>query len=61
MSTFFPLSATHVAQTDVHGQSCMESLPRVDLGSLVPLPALSTHCGRGSGLAVRPALGLLVT
>ncbi len=39
----------------------MESLSRVDLGSLVPLPALSTHCGRGSGLAVCPALGLLVT
>jgi hypothetical protein len=32
-----------------------------NLGTLVPLPALKTHCGHGVGMAVCPTLGLLVT
>jgi hypothetical protein len=38
------------------------SLPRgAALDALLPVPALKTECGRGTGLAVCPALGLLVT
>jgi hypothetical protein len=40
------------------------SLPRVELGALVPLPSLKTTCGSGLGkvgMAVCPNLGLLVT
>ncbi len=38
------------------------SLPRVELGSLVSVPALKTNVGRGEGgVAVCPTLGLLVT
>ena len=33
----------------------------VDVGALIPLPALKTKCGSGMGMAVCPALGLLVT
>jgi hypothetical protein len=33
----------------------------VDVGTLVPLPTLKTECGSGMGMAVCPALGLLVT
>ncbi len=33
----------------------------VDLGALVPLPALMAACGIGVGVAVCPTLGLLVT
>ena len=33
----------------------------MDLDALVPLPALKTHCGYGYGMAVCPALSLLVT
>jgi hypothetical protein len=33
----------------------------VDLTALVPLPFLKTRCGSGVGLAVCPAIGLLVT
>jgi hypothetical protein len=36
-------------------------LPAIDLGLLVPLPALKTPCGEGVGMAVCPTLGLLVT
>ena len=37
------------------------SLPRVELGALVPLPSLMTKVGEGMGMAVCPTLGLLVT
>ena len=40
-------------------QSCL--LPTMSLGDLVPLPSLMTTCGCGIGMAVCPALGLLVT
>ncbi len=39
----------------------MPRLERVDLGALVPLPALKTRCGSGFGMAACPTLGLLVT
>ncbi len=37
------------------------SLPRVELGALVPLPSLRTNVGKEMGMAVCPTLGLLVT
>ena len=36
-------------------------LMAVDVGTLIPLPSLKTKCGSGMGMAVCPALGLLVT
>jgi hypothetical protein len=40
--------------------SMPHSLPRVDVGALVPLPGLETQCGKGFGVApVCPTLALL--
>jgi hypothetical protein len=44
------------------GASGPPSLPRgVGLDSLLPLPGFKARCGRGLGLAVWPAMGLIVT
>jgi hypothetical protein len=39
----------------------LTALSGVSLADLVPLPALTTDCGEGVGLAVCPTLGLLAT
>ncbi len=54
--------AVYAVLVGVCGQVAPLALPRgMGLDALVPLPALKTACGRGVGLAVCPALGLLVT
>ena len=50
---------THVCQLQMSSPS--SPLMAVDVGALIPLPALKTKCGSGMGMAVCPALGLLVT
>ena len=42
-------------------QQAEPNLMRADLESLVPVPAFKTPCGFGVGVAVCPALGVLVT
>ena len=55
-----PLSC-HVRCYFLFLQASSPSLMHLDLGAAVCFPALGTTCGNGYGMAVCPALGLLVT
>jgi hypothetical protein len=57
----WPLHLSSVVFVHDLSQDCVPRLERVDVGALVPLPALKTRCGGGFGMAACPALGLLVT